>query len=118
MPQIVNNGSKLIRINTAKNTLESSQNGGITWVTLNNNANSFNCGTFIDLIYSGRDLLACTSKGLYVSKNDGLTFILKCANSLSHGDFQAININGQELLATTSKGLYYSRNGGISWIKR
>lgn len=118
MPQIVNNGSRLIRINTAKNTLEYSQNRGFTWVTLNNNENSFNCGTFIDLIYNGTELLACTSRGLYASKNDGLVFVLRCANAPAHGDFLAINIDGRDLLATTTKGLYYSRNGGISWIKR
>ena len=32
MPQIVNLGKELVRINTQKNTVEYSQNGGRSWV--------------------------------------------------------------------------------------
>lgn len=115
MPQIVNSGNKLIRINTAKNTLEYSQTGGRSWVTRCNNSSY---GTFVDLIYWGNELLACTSKGLYVSTNDGVSFSPRCTNTSSYGDFLSIQVNGKELLATTSKGLYYSTNKGVGWIRR
>ena len=74
-------------------------------------------GTFRDLLVYGRELLACTSKGLYVSTNDGRSFSPRCMNN-SYGDFLNLQDAGTELLANTSKGLYYSRNEGRSWVKR
>ena len=114
MPQIVNLGKELVRINTQKNSIEYSQNGGRSWVMRFSN-NSY--GTFRDLLMYGRELLACTSKGLYVSTNDGRSFSPRCMNN-SYGDFLNLQDAGTELLANTSKGLYYSRNEGRSWVKR
>ena len=114
MPQIVNLGKELVRINTQKNTIEYSQNGGRNWVMRFSN-NSY--GTFRDLLVYGRELLACTSKGLYVSTNDGRSFSPRCMNN-SYGDFLNLQDAGTELLANTSKGLYYSRNEGRSWVRR
>lgn len=114
MPQIVNLGRELVRINPAKNSIEYSQNGGRSWVMRCSNGSY---GTFRDLLVYGRELLACTSKGLYVSTNEGRSFVQRCSNT-SYGEFLNIQDGGSELLANTTKGLYYSRNGGRSWVRR
>ena len=114
MPQIVNLGRELVRINMQKNCVEYSQNGGRSWVVRCSNSSY---GEFRDLLVYGRELLACTSKGLYVSTNDGRSFAPRCTNS-SYGDFLNLQDSGTELLAHTSKGLYYSRNEGRSWVRR
>jgi len=115
MPQLINIGNELLRINTAKNTIEYSQNGGRSWVTRCSNTSY---GTFKDLFQYGREILACTNKGLYYSQNEGRSWVLRCNNTSSYGDFLSLQENGSELLANTSKGLYYSRNEGRSWVKR
>ena len=114
MPQIVNLGRELVRINVQKNSVECSQNGGRSWVTRCSNASY---GTFRDLLEYDGELLACTSKGVYVSTNDGRSFAPRCTNS-SYGEFLNLQDGGSELLANTTKGLYYSRNGGRSWVRR
>ena len=114
MPQIVNLGRELVRINVQKNSVECSQNGGRSWVTRCSNASY---GTFRDLLEYDGELLACTSKGLYVSTNGGRSFAQRCANS-SYGEFLIFSDGGSGLLANTTKGLYYSRNGGRSWVRR
>ena len=113
--QLINTGSELLRINTAKNSIEYSSNGGRSWVTRCSSSTSY--GTFISLLPYGREILACTSKGLYASQNQGRSFSPRCTNT-SYGDFLSLMQNGNELLANTSKGLYYSRNKGRSWVKR
>ena len=115
MPQIVNLGRELLRINMQKNSVEYSQNGGRSWVMRCCNGSY---GTFMDLLVYGREILACTSKGLYVSTNDGRSFAPRCTNTSSYGDFLNLQDAGTELLANTSKGLYYSRNEGRSWVRR
>ena len=101
-------------INAQKNSVEYSQNGGRSWVMRCCNGSY---GEFRDLLVYGRELLACTSKGLYVSTNEGRSFAPRCTNS-SYGDFLNLQDSGTELLANTSKGLYYSRNEGRSWMRR
>ena len=114
MPQIVNLGRELVRFNTQKNCVEYSQNGGMSWVMRCCNSAY---GEFRDFFVYGRDLLACSSKGLYVSTNEGRSFAPRCTNS-SCGDFLNLQEAGTGLLANTSKGLYYSRNEGLSWVRR
>jgi len=114
--QLINTGSELLRINTAKNSIEYSLNGGRSWVTRCSNSTSY--GTFISLLLYGREILACTSKGLYASQNYGRSFSPRCTNTSSYGDFLNLQENGSELLANTTKGLYYSRNEGRSWVTR
>lgn len=115
MPQLINIGQELLRINTTKNTIEYSQNGGRSWVM---RCNSTSYGTFIDLLQVGNEILAYTSKGLYASQNQGRSFAPRCTNTSSYGKFLSLMQNGNELLANTSKGLYYSRNEGRIWVKR
>ena len=93
-------------INTQKNCVEYSQNGGRSWVMRCCNGSY---GEFRDLLVYGRELLACT--------NEGRSFAPRCTNN-SYGDFLNLQDSGIELLANTSKGLYYSRNEGRSWVRR
>ena len=58
-------------------------------------------GEFQDLLVYGSELLACTSKGLYVSTNEGRSFAPRCTNS-SYGNFLNLQEAGTELLANTS----------------
>ena len=114
MPQTVNLGRELVRINPAKNSIEYSQNGGRSWVMRFSNGSY---GTFRDLLVYGRELLACTSKGIYVSTNNGYSFAIRCSNS-SYGEFLNLQDTGRELIANTTKGIYYSQNAGRSWVTR
>ena len=120
MPQIIKTGGglfssgELIRINPSNNSIESSGNGGRSWIPRCTNTSY---GTFRDLLLVGREILAATSRGLYVSTNSGRSFSPRCVNS-SYGDFLNLQDEGNTLLANTTKGLYYSTNGGRSWVKR
>ena len=120
MPQIIKTGGglfskgELIRINPSNNSIESSGNGGRSWIPCCTNTSY---GTFRDLLLVGREILAATSRGLYVSTNSGRSFSPRCVNT-SYGDFLNLQDEGNTLLANTSKGLYYSTNGGRSWVRR
>ena len=120
MPQIIKTGGglfskgELLRINPSNNTIESSGNGGRSWIPRCTNASY---GTFRDLLLVGREILAATSRGLYVSTNAARSFSPRCVNT-SYGDFLNLQEEGNTLLANTSKGLYYSTNGGRSWVRR
>ncbi|MBO5829809.1 MAG: exo-alpha-sialidase [Paludibacteraceae bacterium] len=114
MAQMINFGNELIRINTAKNTIEYSLNQGRTWYV---RCTSSSYGCFCDLLVYGKELLACTSKGVYYSVNEGRTWFARCASS-SYGDFIQLYFDGKNLMATTSKGVYYSTNEGRTWLKR
>ena len=70
MAQMIQHGSEIIRINTQKNTIEYSKDGGRSW-----HIRFFNIsggkGIFVDLFDNGSEILACTSKGNYYSKDEG-----------------------------------------------
>ncbi len=70
MAKMINYDGELIRIASA-NKLEHSKNDGKTWSSL---FNSSSIGDIQDLTDNGKEILATTSKGLYVSKNGGKTF--------------------------------------------
>ena len=120
MPQIIKVGGglfssgELIRINPSNNSIESSGNGGRSWIPRCTNTSY---GTFRDLLPVGREILAVTSRGLYVSTNSGRSFSPRCVNT-SYGDFLNLQDEGNTLLANTTRGLYYSTNGGRSWVRR
>ena len=120
MPQIIKTGGgvfsngELLRINPSYNSIESSGNGGRSWIPRCTNASY---GTFRDLLLVGREILAATSRGLYVSTNAARSFSPRCVNT-SYGDFLNLQDEGNTLLANTTKGLYYSTNGGRSWVRR
>lgn len=115
MPQLINSGAELLRINLSKNGIEYSHNGGRSWVTRYAGSQ---CGNFIDLFPYNNEILACTSKGLYCSDNGGRSWVCRCNNTSSYGEFLSLQEDGKELLAYTTRGLYYSKNGGRSWIRR
>ena len=121
MPQIIKTGGglfskgELLRINPSNNTIESSANGGRSWVIRCNNTSY---GTFRDLLAYGREILAATSRGVYVSTNAGRSFSPRCVDTVSYGDFLNLQDEGDTLLANTTKGLYYSTNGGRGWVRR
>jgi|GEM_PF-5269872 len=75
MPLIITAGKPLgcllVRINKTENIVEVSLTNGKTW---SSRFTSQNCGIFIDLLYYKGNVFACTSKGLYISTNDGKTF--------------------------------------------
>lgn len=114
MPRTITYGNELIRINSQKNTIEVSTNSGRTW---NTRFSGTNAGKFIDLLAYGKEILACTSKGIFSSVNEGRTWNVRY-NGTSCGDFKELNIEGKDILATTSKGLYCSTNAGRTWNKR
>lgn len=122
MPQIIKTGGgifssgELLRINPNSNTIEASSNGGRSWVTRCADSRSY--GVFRDLLLYGREILAATSKGLYVSTNAGRSFSARCVNTSSYGDFLNLQDEGRTLLANTTRGLYYSTNSGRSWVRR
>ena len=116
MAQMIQYGSEIIRINTQKNTIECSKDGGRSW-----HIRFFNIsggkGIFVDLFDNGSEILACTSKGVFSSKDDGHSWQSRCTNN-AFGEFIQLSYDGQVLIATTSKGLYYSKDGGRSWHHR
>ena len=114
MPQMISYGSEMIRIHPAKNTIEYSINSGRSWI---NRYSSSSCGTFIDLLPYGSELIAITNKGVYYSSNQGRSWLSRYL-STSCGSFHMLIDGGNELLAQTSKGLYYSTNSGRTWLKR
>ena len=68
MGQIVNFGREMIRINSEKNRIEYSTNGGNSW---HSRFTGSVAGEFENITVQGNELLAQTSKGLYYSKNGG-----------------------------------------------
>ncbi len=114
MPQMINLGNEIVRINPQKNSIEYSTNQGRSW---SSRYTSSSCGTFIDLIQCGAEVVAATSKGIYFSSNQGRSWSSRYTSS-SCGNFQNLMDGGKELLANTDKGLYYSTNSGRSWSKR
>ena len=67
---MINRGKELIRIDPKNNKkLQCSPNDGRTW-----NSRCFQTYEFHDLTENGNEILATTSRGLYVSKNEGKTW--------------------------------------------
>ncbi len=114
MPQIISVGGELVRINAAKNSIERSINSGVSWIP---RYTSSSAGIFRDIVLFGREIIACTSKGIFISKNSGSSWIPRYTSTAS-GAFLTLSVDGTRLLANTSKGLYYSINGGSTWVKR
>ena len=114
MPKIIQRGQGLIRINTQKNTIEFSVNSGRSWIT---RFNGTGAGVFYDLLDYGSEILASTSKGIYVSMTDGQSWIPRYRGT-DKGIFGQLASDGSNILANTSRGLFASTNGGRSWIRR
>lgn len=111
MAQLISYGCDMLRINTQKNTIEYSSDGGRNWHL---RYSSSSTGVFYDLLQFGKEILACTSKGIYYSPDAGRNWHFRYASPFA-GTFQQLSTDGRNLLATTSKGLYYSTDGGRNW---
>ena len=114
MAQMIQRGKEWIRINTIKNTIESSKDGGRSWHI--RFASSI-AGCFVDLFDNGSEIIGCTSRGIFVTKDEGHSWHSRCTNS-AFGEFRQLASDGQDLLTTTSKGLFCSKDGGHSWHRR
>lgn len=68
MPQMINLGNEIVRINPQNNSIEYSTNQGRSW---SSRYTSSSCGNFQNLMDGGKELLANTDKGLYYSTNSG-----------------------------------------------
>jgi len=69
---MINYQKELIRINTAKNSIEYSTNNGISWHNRYNAQSSM--GTLQDVADNGKEILMTTSKALFYSTNKGISW--------------------------------------------
>lgn len=114
MAQLIQRGRELLRINTQKNQIQYSTDSGRNWMIRYTGTYS---GPFVDLFDFGKEIIACTSKGLFGSKDEGRNWQTRYTGSYC-GTFQQLASDGKNILATTSKGLFISRDGGRNWNKR
>lgn len=113
MPQLIQFGREMLRINPSNNVIELSRDGR-NWTR---KCSSQSYGTFYDLCDVGADIYAATSKGVFISRDGGTNWTCKC-NSSAYGTFQSLMLRGTELWATTTKGTYASKDGGRNWVKK
>lgn len=72
MGQLISYQKELIRINTAKNSIEYSANDGRSW---HHRAHASSImGTLQDLVDNGKEILLTSSKGLFYSTNKGASW--------------------------------------------
>jgi hypothetical protein len=74
MSTIVTHKGILIRINPEKNTIEHSKNKGVSWIV---RCSLTNKGIAISLTDMGDELLLETTKGLFLSNSEGVTWTIK-----------------------------------------
>ena len=72
MAQMILKGKEMIRINpTTKTKIEYSTNEGRSWMA---RSTSTSFGNFSDLTDNGKEILANTSKGLFYSTTNGMSW--------------------------------------------
>lgn len=74
MSTIVTHKGILVRINPEKNTIEHSKNKGVSWTV---RCSLTNKGIAISLTNMGDELLLETTKGLFLSNSEGVTWTIK-----------------------------------------
>jgi hypothetical protein len=74
MSTIVTHKGILVRINPEKNTIEHSKNKGVSWIV---RCSLTNKGIAISLTDMGDELLLETTKGLFLSNSEGVTWTIK-----------------------------------------
>ena len=114
MPQMIDLGKEMLRINPQTNAIEYSRDSR-NW---SRRCSSSAHGTFKDLCLYGAYVYAVTSKGVYYSRDNGLNWSGKCVGRPSYGEFQTIMARGTELYAQTTKGLYVSKDNGLNWTRK
>jgi hypothetical protein len=105
------NNSRIYLLNTR---LYHSDDNGATWQVENTPSVTFN-----DLVFLPSKIIAATSKGLFVSYNNGTNWISHntgITNSDSIGSMVDIAQKGNRLLLVAQGGIYYSDNEGVSWL--
>lgn len=113
MPQMIDLGREMLRINPQTNAIEYSRDAR-NW---SRRCTSKSYGTFKDLCLYGAYVYAITSKGVYYSRDNGLNWASKCT-SQAYGEFQTITAVGTELYAQTTKGVYVSKDNGLNWRRK
>ncbi len=104
------NGNRIYLMGTR---LYHSDDNGANWQVENTPAVNYN-----DLIFLPTKIIAATSKGLYVSYNNGTSWLSHntgISSSDSSGNIVDIVQNGNRLLIVSQTGVYYSDNDGGSW---
>lgn len=71
--------------------VEYSTSGGRSWMTRYSGSS---CGTFVDLLPYGNELIAVTSKGIYYSTSQGRSWMSRYTGS-SCGEFRSLAEGGQ-----------------------
>ena len=96
---------------------------GATWVKIDS---GFFTGTVFPLtVYSlivvGQSLFAGTSNGVFISSNDGATW-MQASTGIDSDEgsrnVQALVFSGSNLFAGTENGVFYSSNRGANWSRR
>lgn len=106
-------GSELIRYNPSTSSIEASKSKGLSWFM------RYRCsgmGNVRALTLHKGEIILCSDKGIYFSKNSGTAWAKRNSSERNFVDIQDM---GNELIATTSDGhIYASSSGGFSWFKR
>lgn len=119
MPQIIQKGNELIRINpTKRSELDYSTDNGRNWNR--RYATNVTLGEFVDLLDLGNEVLAIVKGGkeIHYSPDGFRNLNRRYGTNANVGIFQNFNLNGTEILATTDKGLFYSKDNARNWNRR
>ena len=113
MSLLIFDWSEMIRYNPSTSSIEASNSKGFSW--------SMRCrcsdmGTVRAMTLHKGEIILCSDKGIYISKNSGMSWSKRSSSERNFVDIQDM---GNELIATTSDGhVYASSSGGFSWFKR
>jgi hypothetical protein len=108
--KMTQNGNRIYLMGTR---LYHSDDNGNNWQVENTPSVTFN-----DLLFLPSKIIAATSKGLFVSYNNGANWISHntgISNADSIGNIVDIAQKGNRLLIVSQNGVYYSDNDGGSW---
>ena len=115
MPQLINVGTKLFRVNSAKNCLDISYTGGPLWVSRSKMGPRF--GRLKDLLWYHDKLYALTETGIWYSRNEGADWGVRGSGSIAKS-LVALQDGGKDLLGLHQNGgLYRSYNEGADWVR-
>lgn len=115
MPQLVSDGSRLYRVNMAKNCLDVSYTGGTLWVSRSRMGSRF--GRLKDLLWFHDRLFALTDYGIMCSSNQGADWGIRGSGTIARS-LVALQDGGKNLLALHQDGhLYRSYNEGADWVR-
>ena len=98
MSLMVVNGSELIRYNPSTSSIEASNSRGFSW------SMRYRCsdmGNIRALTLHKGEIILCSDKGIYVSKNSGKAWVKRNSSERNFVDIQDM---GSELVAITSDG--------------